>query len=135
MAFTWTEELSVGYGLIDEQHKELFSRYNDLLNACKEGKGREAIIPVLDFMIEYVTRHFAEEEQFMKQYDYPEMNEHINEHKELFKHVNAVYKELQDKGATVSVITSINHSMCSWLIRHVKQTDVKLGRFLADLAA
>ena len=135
MALEWTEQLSVGYGLIDQQHKELFVRYNSLLDACKEGKGRETIIPVLDFMVEYVTRHFAEEEEFMERYNYPEKDEHVRQHKELFRHVNEVYEELQEKGATVAVITSINHTMFNWLLRHVKQTDVKLGRYLADMAA
>lgn len=131
MALTWSEDLSVGYGLIDEQHKELFIRYNSLISACKEGKGRDAILPLLDFMVEYVSRHFAEEEQFMTRYDYPERKEHMEQHKELFKHVNEVYKELQDKGATVAVVTSVNHTMFNWLLRHVKQVDVKLGRFLS----
>lgn len=135
MALTWTEDLTVGYGLIDTQHKELFSRYNSLLAACKEGKGREAITPVLDFMIEYVTAHFAEEERFMARYDFPERAEHLEQHRELFAHVAEVRKELQEKGATVAVITSINHTMFNWLLRHVKQTDVKLGRFLAAQAA
>lgn len=135
MALIWTEELSVGYGFIDQQHQELFSRYNSLLQACKEAKGREAIIPVLNFLVDYVTTHFAEEEQFMKQHGYPQQEEHVKQHRQLFEHVNAVYKELQDKGATVAVITSINHTMLNWLLSHVKQTDVKLGRFLAGLAA
>ncbi len=131
MALTWTEDLSVGYGLIDTQHKELFSRYNGLLQACKEGKGREVIEPVLDFMIEYVTSHFAEEERLMQRYDYPERDDHMQQHRDLFRQVGEVRKELQERGATVAVITSINHTLCNWLIRHVKQTDVKLGRFLA----
>lgn len=40
MALTWTDDLAVGFGLIDSQHKELFSRFNALLQACREGKGR-----------------------------------------------------------------------------------------------
>lgn len=135
MALKWSEELSVGYGLIDQQHKELFLRFNSLLDACKEGRGKETIIPVLNFMVEYVTRHFDEEEQFMNTFNFPDRHEHIQEHRELFKHVNDVHKELQEKGATVAVITAINHTMFNWLLRHVKQTDVKLGRFLADRAA
>jgi len=135
MALKWSEELSVGYGLIDSQHKELFVRYNSLLDACKEGNGKEVIIPVLDFMVEYVTKHFAEEEQFMERFNYPDRIEHMNQHRELFKHVNEVHKELQEKGPTVAVITSINHTMFNWLLRHVKQTDKQLGLFLAQQAA
>lgn len=135
MALIWTEELAVGYGLIDEQHKELFSRFNSLLQACKEGKGREVIVPVLDFMVEYVSAHFAEEEHFMERYAFPERDEHVQQHRELFQHVREIRKEMQEKGTTVAVITSINHTLLNWLLKHVKQTDVKLGRFLATRAA
>lgn len=135
MALLWTEELAVGYGLIDDQHKELFARYNKLLQACKEGKGREAIEPTLDFLIDYVKRHFAEEERFMERYAYPERDDHIQQHRSLFGQVDAVRSELRERGATVAVITSINHTLCNWLIQHVKQTDRKLGKFLNTLAA
>jgi hemerythrin len=60
MALIWTEALAVGHGLIDAQHKELFSRYNTLLQACREGRGREAIAPALEFLAEYVVKHFAD---------------------------------------------------------------------------
>lgn len=131
MALIWTEQLAVGYGLIDTQHQELFARYNRLLEACKAGKGREELEPVLDFLIEYVVGHFAEEEHFMQRYAYPERDDHVAQHRELVSKVTAVREELRERGPTVAVITSINQTLCNWLIGHVKQTDVKLGRFLA----
>lgn len=135
MALTWSEDLAVGFGRIDEQHQELFVRYNNLIQSCKEGSGREAITSMLDFMVDYVTTHFAEEDRFMTRYGYPERGEHLAEHRELFAHVDSVRRELQERGPTVAVITSINHTMLNWLIRHVKQTDIKLARFLIAQAA
>lgn len=134
MALHWNEELAVGFGLIDAQHRELFTRYNSLLQACREGKGREAIEPVLNFLVEYVTGHFAEEERFMQRYAFPERDEHVRQHHELFRHVDEVRRELREHGATIGVLTSINHTLLDWLLRHVKQTDVTLGRFLAAQA-
>ena len=131
MALEWTDDLSVGYGLIDEQHKELFARYNKLIQACKEGSGRDSISSMLDFMVEYVKQHFAEEEWAMKQYNYPDRKEHVLQHEELFEKVNEVYAELKQNGASVSVVTSINHTLLNWLLNHVKKSDARLGRFLA----
>jgi hemerythrin len=132
MVICWTDDLSVGHGRIDDQHKELFSRYDKLIEACKEGNGREAIVPMLAFLMKYVDEHFLEEEKYMRKYDYPEKEEHIKEHRELTDHVSTVYEELKENGATLFVITSINHTLLSWLLRHVKQTDIKLGRFLSQ---
>jgi hemerythrin len=135
MALTWTEDLAVGYGLIDAQHRELFTRFNGLLQACKEGKGRATIAPLLDFLVDYVTIHFAEEERFMERYAYPERDEHMQQHREMIRHVDEVRRELQENGASIFVITTISQTLLDWLIKHVKQTDVKLGRFLATRAA
>lgn len=135
MALTWTEDLAVGFGRIDTQHKELFFRYNNLIVACKEGKGKEAISTMLDFMIEYVSVHFAEEERFMTLYRYPDQVAHRQQHRELFDKVEEVRHELQEKGPTVGVVTAINHTLLNWLIRHVKQTDIELARFLIAKAA
>ena len=135
MALVWNQDLSVGYGLIDDQHKELFTRYNALLQACKDGKGREEIEPMLDFLILYVREHFAEEERFMQLHDYPEQAEHKQQHRALTEKVQEVASELEERGATVAVITALNQTLCDWLLRHVKQVDTKLGKFLAAKAA
>lgn len=135
MALVWTEELAVGYGLIDEQHKELFSRFNSLLEACREGKGRATIAPLLDFLADYVTSHFAEEERFMQRYAFPERDAHVRQHRELIRHVEEVRRELQENGATILVTATISQTLLDWLLKHVKQTDVKLGRFLAARTA
>lgn len=134
MALIWSEDLAVGCGLIDMQHKQLFTRYNTLLQACKEGHGRDELEPMLDFLVEYVVSHFAEEERSMNSSGYPERDEHVRQHQELIHQVGEVRKELQERGASVAVITAVNHTMLNWLLTHVKQTDVKLGRFLAARA-
>jgi len=135
MALTWTKSLAVGFGRIDDQHKELFSRYNDLIAACTAGKGKEEIISMLDFLAEYVTSHFAEEERYMMRYRYPEQVSHRQQHREMVATVEEVRRELREEGPTVAVITMINHTLLNWLIRHVKQTDVELARFLVLHAA
>lgn len=135
MAITWNEKLSVGHDLIDDQHKELFNRYDTLLDACKEGKGKEEIRPMLDFLMEYVTLHFAEEERFMQRLAYPDQAEHLKQHGEFVRKVTEISAELDEKGATVGVVTSISHTTFNWLIRHIRQTDVELGRFLLSKAA
>jgi len=132
MALLWTEDLAVGFGLIDTQHQELFNRYNGLLEACKAGKGRATLAPLLDFLVVYVTAHFAEEERFMQRFAYPERVEHERQHREMIAHVADVRRELDENGASIVAITTITQTLFNWLLKHVKQTDVKLGRFLTE---
>lgn len=135
MPLTWTTDLSVGFGRIDEQHQQLFTRYNHLLQACTTGLGREAITPTLNFLAEYVEEHFAEEERYMALYDYPESDQHIREHREFISQIGAVQKDLEKNGPTVLMRATLTYSLLHWLVSHVKQIDVKLGRFLSEQAS
>ncbi|MHB9035807.1 MAG: hemerythrin domain-containing protein, partial [Armatimonadota bacterium] len=58
MAVQWTPDLAVGVREIDDQHRELFKRVNDLLEAMSKGKGRDEIAKVVAFLGNYVVTHF-----------------------------------------------------------------------------
>lgn len=70
----WNESLSVGVDQIDEQHKELFKRVDQLFEAGKNQKAKEYIGELLDFLDDYTKKHFQEEEQYMQRIQYPEYN-------------------------------------------------------------
>lgn len=58
----WTEDLSVGVDRIDEQHKELFEKINDLVEAIKSHTCKYKIGDVVKFLEDYVVFHFGQEE-------------------------------------------------------------------------
>ena len=62
MAMGWTEDLSVGVDVIDQQHKIWFEKANQLFDAGKNGKAKEFIAQMLDFLDEYTKMHFRDEE-------------------------------------------------------------------------
>ncbi|MBV5350516.1 hemerythrin domain-containing protein, partial [bacterium] len=76
MGITWREDLAVGVEQIDDQHKELLARFDLLLSACKQGKGSEEVLHLLDFLDEYVIRHFGDEEQLQKKIGFPDFTAH-----------------------------------------------------------
>ena len=43
MAMQWNENLAVGVDVIDNQHKGIISRINNLLNAMSQGKGKDEV--------------------------------------------------------------------------------------------
>ncbi len=61
----WTGDLAVGINKIDEQHRELFKRINDLLLAIREQRCRAEIDKTIEFLDDYARFHFSEEEQRM----------------------------------------------------------------------
>ena len=66
MAIEWSDNLSTGVAEIDNQHKELFRRINDLFDACNQGKGKSEVAGVMEFLESYVVEHFGKEENYMK---------------------------------------------------------------------
>ena len=59
MAFKWTKALAVGVEEIDNQHKELFEKVNELVAAMREKKGKEIIKETMVFMENYVEVTYA----------------------------------------------------------------------------
>ncbi len=130
MSLQWSESLATGFGKIDEQHKELINRYNDLLKACKEGRGRREIGEVLEFLGSYVVHHFSEEEQLMTKFAYPGIDQHVQQHKLLVEEVQKLQKDMSENGPSVSVLININTTLLNWLVAHIKDIDMQLGAFL-----
>ena len=58
VAIEWTADLATGVDEIDNQHKELFQRINNLLEACNHGKGKEEVKKVISFLEDYVITTF-----------------------------------------------------------------------------
>lgn len=130
MAINWTDELSTGVLLIDRQHQEIFKRYNTYLDACKKGAGRNDLAELIDFLVKYVADHFSHEEQVMKQYKYPDLDTHIEEHKKLTNMVHGFKDRLATDGPSLGAMVEVNRSLLDWLVDHIKKSDLELGSFL-----
>jgi len=130
MSIQWTEDLSTGVDDIDMQHKELILRLNTLLGACIQQKGLEEIGRYMEFLMEYVSYHFAAEEREMSTYGYPGLERHEQEHEQFKKEINALNKEIRVNGARMTIVQTTLWASSEWLISHVKGTDREMARFL-----
>lgn len=130
MGIEWYEDLAVGVDTIDDQHKELFQRFDALLQACNDGRGQEEIIRLFMFLNEYVATHFREEEKLQRDCGYPELQAHRQEHSHFIGKLNDLEKEVVSEGASLPVVIKTNNVMVDWLINHISKTDKKIGEFL-----
>ena len=127
MAVAWTEELAIGVEQIDEQHKEIFRRVNALLEACKSGKGKEAVGETVKFLENYVVEHFAAEENIQLHYSYPDYKLHKAMHEAFIADVQGLKKMLDEQGATLTAVLRTNQLVVDWLVKHIKKADKDLG--------
>lgn len=130
----WSQDLSVGINEIDEQHKELFSRINRLVESVRQSRCRETIPEVIGFLEEYVIMHFANEETYMKKYNYPGYEAHKAQHSEFLKSISGLKGELEkirsEGGSSYELSVTTNQVVVEWIMDHIIKVDRKLGGFL-----
>ena len=66
----WTDDLDVGFELIDKQHRVLLDMINELYDALMEIQGQEALRKIVNRMVEYAAIHFMVEEKHMVEFGY-----------------------------------------------------------------
>lgn len=130
MALVWTPDLAVGVNEIDEQHKELFKKIDNLHAAMSKGMGKEEIARTLKFLEDYVEMHFGNEEKMMIGKKYPDYNSHKAQHEIYKRNIASLKEEFNTKGASLGLVLQVNSSVCDWIIKHIQEIDKALGKFL-----
>lgn len=127
MRYDWTTDLETGNGTIDEQHKQLITAINNLLDACSQGKGRDSLKETTTFLYDYTAKHFADEEKLQLASHYPDYTNHKQYHEGFKKVVREIMDQLEKDGPTLALVGKVNSSIGGWLINHIKKEDVKVA--------
>lgn len=127
MAYQFTPDLETGNPAIDSQHKQLIQAINDLLVACSSGQGRAEITKTTQFLYEYTSKHFADEERLQQQSGYPDARSHKQYHEDFKKVVAELTQKLNDQGPTIPLVSEVNRTIAGWLLNHIKQEDRKVA--------
>jgi hemerythrin len=129
MASRWTPALAVGVDEIDEQHRELFRRVDDLEDAIV-ARDDQGALRMLRFLEEYVRVHFAAEEGLMAALRYPALGGHRTQHAAFNTAVQSIARALDRDGATAALVLQLEREVTSWLRDHVFTADVAFGKFV-----
>ena len=130
---SWTNDLSVGFAAIDEQHKKLVGMLNELYTAALELRGQKAILSILASMGAYTQEHFTYEEKQMDRCGYSDGKRHKAEHIAFIEYVEKTMKrlEMNDFVSSIELITYLR----DWLTNHILTVDKQYGACLASCDA
>jgi hemerythrin len=120
----WTDKLSVGVNVLDEDHKRLVAMVNQLYDAMQAGHGKDSLSPILDGLIQYTKLHFAREEKFFAQTSYPASVAHKQEHDKLTHQVQDIQGKYAS-GATTALSLEVMQFLKNWLVQHIQGSDQK----------
>ncbi len=133
MAVTWTPDLSVGIRNIDDQHKIWFDKANELFEAGRQQKAKEYINTMIDFLDEYTKKHFKDEEAYMEEIRYPEIDAQKKAHASFISDLAKLKNDYNGAGGNLMVILNANKMVISWLTNHIRQMDKKIGEYAKTL--
>lgn len=128
----WSASLATGVDLIDQQHQELIKRINQLLEACNQGKGKEVVEEMLNFLEDYVKTHFRAEEKLQQDHHYPEYPTHKQLHDQFIQDIGNLKQQFESEGATLRLVVVINRKVVDWLTQHIMRADKALAAFLKE---
>lgn len=126
----WSDSLSVNVKTIDDQHKKLVEMLNNLHDAFIGNHGQDAQKAIVVGMVGYAATHFATEEKYMTQFNYPDYPAHKKEHDD-FTAKAIDLKTRVENGSVVMTLDVINF-LRDWLKNHISGTDKKYSKFFND---
>ena len=134
MKYKLTMDLLTGYKLIDNQHKQLFEAVNRLMDACSKGKGRDQIQETVNFLGDYVMKHFGDEERLQTRSNYPGYTSHKQFHDGYRRQLAEVAQMLVQEGPTVKALGELNR-IVAILITHIRTEDKRMAKFVQEHGA
>mgnify|MGYP000428388717 CR=1 FL=1 len=125
------ESLVTGNEMIDEQHKELIGKIQDLLRSCEKGSEKATAVKMLNYLATYTDYHFKEEEKLQEKSGYPERENHHEKHEEFTKTIQELHEYLQEyEGPTDRFSELVQKNVIDWLFGHIKTYDRSVAKFI-----
>lgn len=125
----WSEELSVGFGEVDQDHRKLVEIVNSLAEAVSGEPAPAQVARVFAELLSYTQWHFRHEERLMQTHGYLGFFDHKAEHDRLLTQAAALNGKFQS--GDTSVPEKLLPFLRDWLAEHILGADLKMGRYLA----
>ena len=96
----------------------------------KEGKGKDEINDTLNFLEEYVIKHFNDEEEIQQRYGYPKAKEQSIQHEYFKNELKQLRTSFDKTGESALLALNVQGKMINWIKNHIATLDKDLGEFI-----
>ena len=117
----WNDVYSIGDEAIDTEHKKIFT----LANKVKSCSAEEEIKKAVKEVINYTKFHFASEERYMQEIDYPEFASHKMIHRELIEDLSNFLRQLNEL-SNQQIVDGLSSFINDQIINHILIEDKKV---------
>jgi hemerythrin-like metal-binding protein len=130
----WSDNYSVGNLEIDQQHKQLFSMFAQLVDGIEKGGASFHLEQVFTQLYGYIKNHFRYEERVMKKADFPGFSNHKKKHEKIKNRLKKYRDEFnQAKGKKKDKVASdVALFLQDWLQEHIKGEDQQYVPYISQ---
>ncbi len=115
--------MATGVETVDQQHRQLIDMVNQLETAAREGKARDEVDRMLNFLGEYVQIHFSAEERIMAERQCPALEKNKKAHAALIATYVQWRHKYEKEGAKLSLVMDLKNILSKWLVGHICGVD------------
>ncbi len=124
----WKEKYRIGNKEIDEQHYQLFSKIENLLDIARSGNlenKKKECQDLIEFLMDYTKFHFNTEEKIQREMQYVGYTQHVWIHQGFIQTIQE-YKEKMEQDFSPNLLKSFVGTLVTWLAQHVCRCDRKI---------
>ena len=120
---TWNQAYKLDIKVMDEQHKNFFAIYDELVSCKNSNQGDIIIKSAIDKLLEYTSVHFNSEELLMEKANYTDLEEQKRQHRFFITRIEDLQLAYAHKNPMLyeQLLTFIR----KWFLSHISQTDSK----------
>jgi len=125
----WKDEYSLGIPAIDLQHRRIFDCILRIAHGATDDDRLRAEAEIIK-LLRLLQEHFSLEESMMQKLHYPDLGQHIAEHRQFHSDVHHLAQtSLMKKGEVPREAIKIAHK---WLTEHLTVSDRHYVEFFAN---
>jgi hemerythrin len=132
--FQFTDDMKTGIQHVDDQHRQLVDLVNQASSLGVSNPDKAEMKTCLDFLGEYVVKHFGDEEKLQQESSYPDFPRHQKIHEDFVQTFKTMYADFEANGPSSNLSFALSNTVTNWLIAHIKVEDVKFGKHYAGVA-
>ena len=117
----WDDLYNIGVPAIDEQHKQIVSIANRMLEALMQQKATREMPFILKEMGTYADTHFRTEEEYMEKAEFPGLEDHKSLHQEFREKVARFQQKLEANDPSLTAELTI--FLTTWVTEHFSMID------------
>ncbi len=136
----WKPEMSVGDELLDNQHKKILGKIEELREELLIKVNLGQVKKTVDFFEKYFMEHLSAEEDYMSKHNYPELEHHKKLHKGFIDYAKGFHNDFNYKYVLGSAsdeqlkrfLEEAEKFFKNWWINHIMTEDQKYEAYILE---